>query len=288
MDTPLQRTDSSPADMPGWASDLVIMLGGIITSGLTVELNNLLIKHANTNFLGLSMWFIVPVGALCGGMAAASGYYFTAVWTNHMPTKRFLLEMAVVGASTWLYMHWGEYQATTFANGTPISDSVGFWEYWTYTTEHQTLTIKSRGSSSHETGELGMLGYGRELLQLLGFLGGGIAVWFILDSRERCDPCRRYAKVRNLLKKVSPDEFFGASDQAKVEFPNIDEQVTTKLGKRALLGLGLNLARCPKCEAQWARPYIVVNNGNHEGRDMLERFDLHKEQATALVTACGK
>lgn len=282
----MQSQSTASADLPGWASDLVIMLGGIITSALTVELNTLLIKHADMNFLGLSMWFIIPVGALCGGMAAASGYYFTAVWTNHMPTKRFLLEMAVVGASTWLYVHWSEYSALTFPDGSPISSRVGFWEYFTYTAEHQTLTIKSRGSGSRETGELGVLGYARELLQLLGFLGGGVAVWFFLDSRERCDPCRRYAKVRPLLKKVSPDHFFGTLEKAQVELPDVNEDAAAKLGKRPLLGLDLSLSRCPKCQAQWARPFVITQNGNSEGREKLKRYDLQAEQATALASAC--
>src|SRR5262245_7576176 len=89
------------SDLKELSVEVITTVGGIITSLLTVGLNLLLIRWLDLDLLSVSVWLVVPMGAVCGGMLAASGYYFAARLTQTMPTRRVLWNMLLVGASTW-------------------------------------------------------------------------------------------------------------------------------------------------------------------------------------------
>src|SRR5688572_8692467 len=105
----MTTAQSARSDIGALSSELVILVAGAFTSILTAVINTVLIRTADFNFLSLSHWLVIPTGALAGGMAAASGYYAAAVWTHTMPSRKFLLEMAAIGASTWLLALFLEY-----------------------------------------------------------------------------------------------------------------------------------------------------------------------------------
>lgn len=274
-------TSGIKRDVRDISSELIILAAGAATSILTAVVNLIVARAFNFNFLSVSHWFVVPTGALCGGMAAASGYYLGAVWTHTMPSKKFLLEMAAIGASTWFLALWLEYATLTLDDGRTASDLVTFWQYFQVQAEHMTLKIGS-GSGGADTGELGQLGYVREALQLLGFIAGGAVVWSYLKDREACEACRKYARTNTLLSAESPDRFQAVMDKAELSFPSLVEDAKRLLGNQPLLGLDLVLAECPSCHRRWARPAVVMGNANSPTRSKLSRYSIASEDAVSL------
>jgi hypothetical protein len=72
MNAPISPTTTPAASRS--TAELLITAGGIITSTLVVALNVVLARVLDFDFLSLSLWFVIPVGALIGGFGAAGGY----------------------------------------------------------------------------------------------------------------------------------------------------------------------------------------------------------------------
>jgi ABC-type Fe3+-siderophore transport system permease subunit len=81
------------------------------------------------DFLSISFWFVIPVGGLLGGMAAASGYYVAARATQTMPSRMLLLSMIAMGALTWVLSKWVPYTMLMTGDGTRAADHMPFWDY---------------------------------------------------------------------------------------------------------------------------------------------------------------
>ena len=258
---------------------------GLVTTIAVVLLNAWVAGAANFNLLSLSFWFVIPAGAVIGGMAAAIGYYGGALLTQTMPTKQIAWSMVGIAAGAWFFSHWLEYASMTFADGTNVSDTVEFWEYLKFSAEHQTLTIgTSRNPTSGvNTGELGVLGYAREGLQLLGFVGGGLSVYGFLRNKEACADCRRYAKVTRVLSGVSAGQFDDAIAHLGITVPGLVEECESAIGERPLLGMNLTLAKCPTCYAFWARPEAIVQGSQHTDVLPLCRYEVEPGMAGRML-----
>ena len=257
---------------------------GLATTFAVVGLNAWIASTASFNLLSLSVWFIVPVGALLGGAVAASGYYGGALLTQTMPTKEIAWSMVGIAAGAWFFSHWLEYASMTLDDGTRVRDTVGFWQFLQFTTEHQSLTLRTRGNTTGVgTGELGVLGYAREALQVAGFVGGGLAVYGWLVSKEACGTCRRYAKVTPVLRGVSPAQFDEAMHYIDAALPGIVEACEAALADRPFLGMNLNVAQCPACHAFWIRPEVIVQNGRDAVAVRIGRYTAGPETAGLLL-----
>jgi hypothetical protein len=267
------------------SSEALILIAGILTSIATVAINAIAARGGDGDLLSLSVWFIVPVGAIIGGMAAASGYYFAAVRTHTMPSRTFLLEMIGIAISTWVLALWVSYASAQSSDGTWVRSQLSFWDFFKFQAEHTQLSIYTRAGVS-ETGELGGLGYAREFVQLLGFMLGGLFVWVTLSEREVCATCRKYAREENLLTKQPPIRLQKAIDESNLSFPNLVRDAELAIGKSPLVGMDLKLLQCPKCFAEWARPAVGVQSGRQVVSRKLKRYLLKPEQAIALRKAC--
>jgi hypothetical protein len=206
-----------------------------------------------------------------------------------MPSRQLLLHMTAIGVSTWLAYKWIGYATFSLPDGTPASDLVSFWEYFKVSTESAQLSIGTRyGRSIATTGSLGVLGYLRELLQIIGFMAGGFVTYAILSEVEACKPCRRYAKTQILLEGVSPEQFDTCLTEADLTLPHLAEDAKIAIGNKPLKGLSLILATCPRCQRQWARPAVVVQSRSDLETKKLGRYAVTAEQATAMIAASGK
>jgi hypothetical protein len=251
-----------------------------------VAINVLLQRTLDFDFLGLTYAFVLPAGALFGGLGAACGYYVAARITSTMPSRRMLFEMLAIGFSTWLLMHWVEYATLRFHNGILVRDSVEFWDYLRLRTEHLQLTVENTGSSNRTTTpELGLLGYAHELLQIAGFLAGGFVVWAKLRSEEACESCSRYAHTLKLLQRATTAVFDEVLRRAEVQLNGFGERVTAAAGERRLIGLDLTIATCPSCRRSWLRPGAVVMESNHPVVKRLDAYGVTVAQAAAVRLA---
>lgn len=192
--------------------------------------------------------------------------------------------MIFIGLGAWLFSHWLEYATTSFADGTPLSSTVGFWRFIQVSTTHQSLTISARtGASGFDTGELGRLGYVREALQACGFALGGLAVHGYLSDVEACSACQRYAKTTGIIQRVSGEQFGRALDHVGITLPGIVDQLKTELGNKSFVGLNLLVAQCPKCHCFSLRPEVVVQSGRTEIPRKLGRYNVDPNQAGRVL-----
>lgn len=279
---------SFKSDAQGIGAEFLITIGGIVTTLATIGANALISRWLDFNLLSLSVWFVIPVGAIIGGMGAASGYYFTAIITHTMPSRRFLLEMVAIGVSAWFLGQWIEYATLTLDDGTSVSSLVSFWDYFKFHAEHEQLTIRTRyGGNVGSTGELGALGYAREVLQLLGFMVGGLVVWNALSEKEMCSGCRKYAKVDRLLTAASAEQFQAVLNDSRIELPGLVEAAKAAIGKQRFIGLDLTLAQCPRCMREWARPAVVIARGKNPERVRLGAYDTAPDLSGNLRAAAA-
>ena len=271
--------------MRDMSAEVFTTFAGMLAAIAVVAINVGLQRWLDLDFLGLTFWFIIPAGALFGGLGAAAGYYVAARATQTLPSRRMLFEMLAIGLSTWLLVHWVEYATVSLSDGTMVRDQVPFWYYLRLRTEHMQLMIQNQGGRTIDTTrELGLLGYAHELLQIAGFLCGGFVVWLALKSCEACAPCSRYARTTRLLQRAPSavfDEFLG---RAGIIIPDFAERVAEAVGTRRLVGLGLSIATCPSCHRSWIRPSAIGMEGAHPVAKPIEAYDVTSAQAAQLYS----
>ena len=269
--------------MRDMSAEVFTTFAGIIAAIAVVVINVGFERFLDLDYLGLTLWFVIPAGAILGGFGAASGYYIAAKATQTLPTRRMLFEMLAIGVSTWLLMHWVDYATMRFSDGGLVRDQVPFWYYLQMRTEHMQLVLQNQGGRAIDTTpELGLLGYAHELLQIAGFLLGGFVMWLGLKSLEACAPCGRYARTTKLLQRAPTPVFDEVLTRTGVVLPVLGQQVTKALGKRRLVGLNLTMASCPSCHRSWIRPAAVGMDGAHPVAKPLDAYDLSATQAAEL------
>lgn len=286
MNTPLALPvqHSVRADLRGLSKEVVTTLAGIAAAVGVVAINIVSERVLDLDYLGLTYAFILPVGAILGGLGAAAGYYVAARITSTLPSRRMLFEMLAIGVSTWLLMHWVDYATMRFANGALVRDAVPFTEYLRLSTEHLQLTMSS-GSNPTTTRELGVLGYAHELVQIAGFLAGGFIMWTALKRREACTPCSRYAHTLPLLQRVPSATFDDVLRRAGVQLDGLAHRIAHVAGAKRLVGLNLKIATCPSCHRSWVRPGAVVMQGNQAVALQIDSYPLTAAQSAALRLA---
>lgn len=288
MNTPLAFPAQSGfrADVRGLSKEFVTTLAGIAAAVGMVAINIVSQRALDLDLLGLTYAFILPVGAILGGLGAAAGYYVVARITSTLPSRRMLFEMLAIGVSTWLLMHWVDYATMRFANGTLVRDAVGFTDYLQLRTEHLQLTIENTGGTNPTTTpELGLLGYAHELVQIAGFLAGGLMMWTFLKRLEACTACSRYAHTLPLLQRAPSAIFDEVLRRANVQLDGLAARVARVAGAKRLVGLNLSIATCPSCRRSWVRPGAVVMQGSHPVALRIDAYPLTAAQSAALRLA---
>jgi hypothetical protein len=290
MNTPLAIAAhrSGDSELKRLTTEAITTAAGFSAAAGMVAVNVLLQRGLDFDLLGLTLFFVLPVGAFYGGIAGASGYYFVARWRQRLPSQRMLFEMIAIALSTWLLMHWVEYASVRLRDGTHVRDVVSFWHYLRIRTEH--LQFVSQNSSGRPIGtptDLGLLGYAHEFLQIVGFLLGGLLIWLLLCSHEACTPCSRYAQTKRLLQRAPSAMFDEVLNRAGIVLPGFAQRVTEALGKRRLVGLNLTLATCPSCRRNWIRPAAVGMDGAHPVAKSVAPYDVSVSQAADLQRVVG-
>lgn len=287
MNTPLALPAQSSvgADLRGLSKEVVTTLAGIAAAIGMVAINIVAQRALDLDFLGLTYAFILPVGAIFGGLGAAAGYYVAARITSTLPSRRMLFEMLAIGVSTWLLMHWVDYATMRFANGALVRDALPFADYLQLRTEHLQLTIESTSTKATTTPELGLLGYVHELLQVAGFLAGGFFMWTALKRHEACTACSRYAHTLTLLQRVPSATFDEVLQRANVQLDGLAARVARVAGAKRFVGLNLRLATCPSCHRSWVRPAAVVMEGSHPVARPIDAYPVTPQQSAALRLA---
>lgn len=230
-----------PAD--GNQREFPVLVAGLATCLLTAIVIYVVAVVFNTNISSWTLWFVIPVGAAACGMAAASGSYGAAVLLNQPPSKRMAWNMAMLGFATYWLSQYLAYVGLSY-EGKPISDYVGFWDYYRLAVTNAELVMLRGG---HSAGEVGSWGYALAGLQIAGFSLGGLALWAFLSDKQYCDNCRRYFRSKVILAGATPEQVDAYLARLPFSFPGLADHIVKTIGGRKYSGLRIVLHSCPKC-----------------------------------------
>ena len=88
---------------------LVVAIAGFSTFIATVVVIAVIERATGFNLFGLSVWLVIPVGAILTGFAAASGYYIASFWLHVRPNLMLFVQMIVVAAFAQVADYYVEY-----------------------------------------------------------------------------------------------------------------------------------------------------------------------------------
>jgi hypothetical protein len=229
---------------------------GLVTSLLTALIVALVERLTGHDLFTLAVWFVVPVGAIGTGMAAASGYYFGSLYFHTRPSVLLLLQMVIVAGFTQFMIYYLEYATLILDDGRRVSTLIPFTQY--FTTSITSAHYRVGRALQSDAGEIGQVGYGLAVLQFVGFLLGGLGVFGILSSHPVCEGCKQYLRVLAKVDKVFVDtNDLAAYHDSLFELPLESEQFaelaarkhTAKTAEGASR-LRMTLYGCPTCKGQ--------------------------------------
>jgi len=262
--------------------DLIVTGFGIATSVLTALILALLDTKLDFAVYSFMWWFVIPIGALVSGFAAASGYYFGAKVFNHRPTRLMLFNMISVAVTTYFLLNYLNYSFMEI-KGQPVSGLIPFGQYMDIVLSNQSMEFRIRGAKLGETGELGSFGYVTAALQVLGFAVGGLCVCGYLRLAPYCRTCGKYLKKQLSITRYTndPDGLDGFYSGLTAELRAGNSSAATRLisdygaakwnVRKMKLNAQLKLWRCGTCSEEFTE--TSVNHWN--GRDWEKVSGLH-------------
>jgi len=172
-------------------ADLLVGACGVATSLLTALILWFIEYRFEFALYTLTLWFLVPIGALGAGFAGASGYYTGARWLERRPTRLLLLNVLLASVTTFFLIHYLSY-ATLEIDGISVREVISFPRYLDVVMTTTSMGLQFGGYALGSTGEVGAFGYVAALLQIAGFAVGGVTVWRRLERQPYCARCSRY------------------------------------------------------------------------------------------------
>ena len=214
---------------------------GIATSLLTVALIVLIEQLLDVSVFTWMLWFFVPAGAILCGIVAASGYFVGALLFHRRPGVPLLISMMVVSCATFFLIYAVHYWS--------MRGQVSFGEYM----------INDMTSARYSGKEAGAFGVVVALLQLGGFMLGGIILWSKLRGLPACESCQLYFRRRyRLWKRFADASIFDTwqrqlnlAETGGAEFAVLVAQSFRRERlQRGSVDVDCRLMMCENCDAQ--------------------------------------
>lgn len=244
----------------------VIALCGLATSVVVALLLTVAQRLTGFDLFTLSVWVIVPVGAILTGLAAASGYYFGSLYFHTRPNALLFLQMVLIAGLTFFLIYYLEYSTLVLDDGRRASDIIPFSRYFNLaiTTAHYRF-----GRAARDVGEIGDAGYWFAAVQFVGFLLGGISIFVILLDHPVCDSCKKYFRVLAKTHKEFADvdgmaQYHDELFALPMGTPQFAAAAATKHSVKVVKGstqIIMTLYGCPECKRQQIAANVEVYNG---------------------------
>jgi hypothetical protein len=255
--------------MKSLRGSLGLALCGLLTT-VFVALAHLLLESATgISFFALMMWRILPAGACMVGIAAASGYYFGALYLDRRPTPALLAQMVMVSALAQFLIYYLSYLASVLDDGTSVADVLPFLDFL----DQSLSQARWRDSGPYPGGQMGAMTYVYMLIQFAGLLSGSVGVYYFLRSKAYCGECSRYlrwlATVQKFFSEKAPAlAHVDALDQCQVGDPAFTALIQAPLPLADKPAQGAHrvdsvLSGCPACKKQFLEHKLwTFDSGN--------------------------
>ncbi len=219
---------------------------------------------------GLSVAFVIPVGAIGCGFVAAVGYYAASRELHVRPTPALMSIPLATAVVTFVASHYFSYQRYEFAPGRTLSDVMGFGEYLRAAATETSLSFGSTGAIDR----LGSLGYAVTAIEIVGFAVGG---WFVanhLRSKPWCSDSHQFMKRTERRRQMFED-----SESFQVVMEKIIDDLeradargaigvlsetnpSMKESRKAPLSVEINHYECGACGADHSVVTTYARKGN--------------------------
>lgn len=184
---------------------------GIVTLALTVALVAAVNRMTGFNLFTLTLWRVLPAGAILTGAAAASGIHLGG---RLFETRPAWLLHAIAGATLAMAaVYYDEYSALVLENGFRVADHIGFLNYLDV---RLTTSYLRSGPAEAEAADPGVFGYGLALLQFLGFILGSLGTSVFARKRPACPLCSHH-----LLTLATGAQHFNDRDAFDTYYENV-------------------------------------------------------------------
>lgn len=285
-----------------------VLICGIVTTALTLLGVYLLDVNAEDfHIMGWYANYVLPVGAIIVGLAAASGYGVASWFSGVKITRRLLWTIVTLQFLAYFAAQYIEFYSLHLihhANGQPV----GFFEYYNF--EARSFAWKQSDGSAGKP--LGAWGYFFRVLEVAGFVLGGLIVPLILRKAPYCPVCQLYMKSKQLavipasvpVKRVKKSDMAAkaayeteqnqALDAGKQMITNLQQSSVgnnpvefrkrleeLQLGKKQALKLparfSVQLIYCKRCRAGHLVAKLLLGQGNQVKQSEFARTELHPE-----------
>jgi hypothetical protein len=208
-----------------------------------------------------TFWFILPIGAIGAGFAAAAGCYYSARWVHYYPRFLFFVSIVAIATGTLAVIHFFVWSGTTIQE-VPLSELVSYQDYLRFVSHESSVSRLGHANETVQLAESVSLMY--FAIQILGFTSGGIFMFFRLRNQAYCHISSSYKEKTRVV------ELFDRSSKA------MDEHVTII---KKFLAQGLfneAIARHPVLES-------MADYGHSEGARSVITFYKSKESPTTTL-----
>jgi len=155
------------------------------------------------NLCSLTLFWLLPVGAILVGMAANSGYYFMTRWTHRMVDRYDFFGMTLLSAFGICAIYYIEYHFLVIQSG--LGDEIGFWDFFKLVTESTEYRVRVGKIIPGRLPSLGWFNYVMVFVHFIGFLLGGAVTFLLIKASDICKPCSKY-----MVKVQAIKVFFGS------------------------------------------------------------------------------
>jgi hypothetical protein len=173
----------SPSNLP------LVLFAGAVTTVLTLAGVYQLELHGIA-VMGWYANYILPAGAICAGLLAGSGAGIACWKSGTRVTKTTLFATGALMACAWGAARYLEYKVAVAQLGDDPPSFLVFFDYYA-----RSITFEEHGKVGSP---VGFLGYGVRLLELAGFVAGGLAGPGVARARRYCDECSRYMRSKRV------------------------------------------------------------------------------------------
>ena len=247
--------------MGGLIKSLLVIFCGAATSYGTAYVLYGIERRTGLVLYGLTLWFILPIGAVLSGLLAASGYAISARLLHARPYRSLILVVLFTSIGTLFLIYWMQF-AELRAAGDVASGAGAFLTFIGSSLTHTSLHFAIRGHLLGGAMPVGMGGYVLAAAQLAGFAFGGLGMFGWLFVHPYCETCDRYTKLKgNQMRHFdSAEEGRAVASAALVKAKGNDAQnaIFTHAGagtaeeqKTSVWSSTIQLWRCPVCEKHW-------------------------------------
>ncbi len=162
----------------------------------------------------------------------------------------------------FFFIQWLDYSFMT-VEGHTLKEVISFGDFLAYTIAHTSLRFGMRGHFTGTGVEIGAAGYLFAVVQVVGFLIGGFAIYAYLTSMTYCEDCRLYLNSKGIQTRYfrSAEEMQDATKNVLTEMKLgrlqhsvlVHATLGTNEGSSATFSSIVEVKRCKGCDKHWTK-----------------------------------